>query len=131
MPVPERSVFSAVSGAEPAIAGPLGMIAAAFAAQQAELAVLRQRTAAPGTPAEPAILRELQTCNAMLDRLAGRLSQLERAETEQRRDIADQVEMVTVILHKIGQVAHDFEQMRSRVSPVPRHTRQRPLGTER
>jgi hypothetical protein len=38
--------------------------------------------------------------------------------------------MVTVILHKVGQIAHDFEQMRNGKAPAPRHTRRRPLGTE-
>jgi hypothetical protein len=119
----------------PALAGPLAVIASAFATQEAELADLRRRLSATtatglGPGGDGPILRYLQEHGDQLARLTARLAQLERIEGEKRQALSDQAEMVTVILHKVGQVAHDLDQMRNGKSPPQGHTRRRPLGTD-
>lgn len=127
---PAPVATNGMGGSAAAIGGLLAALAGVFAAQHDELNELRGRPTAGERGDIAPVVRHLEEYRNQLARMAARLAALERIEDEKRQGLADQAEMVTVILRKVGQIAHDLEQTRSRGSSVPRHTRQRPLGTE-
>jgi hypothetical protein len=111
------------NGLTATIAGHLAGLAAAFAAQYD-----RPTTATAARDIAP-LVRVLADQENQLARLTARIRHLERLQDDKRQGRAAQTDMLTVIMHKVGQLAHDFEQMRNR-SPAPRFTRARPLGVE-
>ena len=124
------------------IAQPLAALAAAFARQHDELVRLASATlphvnghlAAGQADAAQAdggpISRQLQTQGERLDQLFMRLIQIERSEQNKHQEVAKLGDTLAVVLHKVGQIAHDLGQARSPSPTVPRHTRKRPLGID-